>query len=264
MRYLHPLHRRPADAGELDAGELDAGELDTGDLDAAYWVDDPGRQCVTGMMVSTTDGAAQLDGRSGGLGNEADHLLFALLRAQADVILVGAGTVRAEGYAGDHPSAVMRAVRARHGLAGAPRMALVTNSASLTPDDPLFTDTEIRPLVVASRATPRDRLDALAEVADIVVAGSDRVDLGAALDDLADRGLRRVSCEGGPSLLTQVIAAGRLDELRLTLAPLLIAGAAHRITTGPTLQPPATMELVHLLQDGDHLFLRYRVIRATA
>lgn len=229
------------------------------DLDAAYWVDDPGRQVVTAMMVSSADGAAQLDGRSGGLGNDADTALFALLRAQADVVLVGAGTARAEGYAGEHPAPAMRALRDRRGLSVAPRIALVTNRAALEPTDPLFTDTEVRPLILTSEAAPRRRRDALAEVADVVVAGAERVDIGRALDDLADRGLRRVSCEGGPTLLAQVIEAGRLDELRLTLAPLLIAGDAARITAGPAVDLPA-MELVHVLQDGDHLFLRYRVL----
>ena len=102
------------------------------------------------------------------------------------------------------------------------------------------------------------RRAALAEVADVVIAGADRVDVGRALDELADRQLRRVSCEGGPTLLAQVAAADRLDELRLTVAPLLTAGDAHRITAGPAFGP-SPMELVHLLCDGDHLFLRYRL-----
>jgi riboflavin biosynthesis pyrimidine reductase len=245
MRQLYPAPENPDD---------------TVDLDASYWIDDPGRQVVTGMMVSTADGAAQLDGRSGGLGNAADSALFALLRAQADVLLVGAGTARAEGYAGDHPVPAMRALRARRGLTTAPRMALVTNRAALEPTDPLFTDTEVRPLVVTSAAAPRARVDALAGVADVVIAGDARVDLGRALDELADRGLRRVSCEGGPTLLAQVVAADRLDELRLTLSPLLTAGDAHRITAGPVVHP-RRMELVHLLEDDDHLFLRYRLAR---
>jgi riboflavin biosynthesis pyrimidine reductase len=245
MRWLHPLPDRDNDSGDVD-------------LDTAYWIDDPGRQVVTGMMVSTADGAAQLNGRSGGLGNAADSALFALLRAQADVLLVGAGTARAEGYAGDHPSPELRGLRARRGLSVAPRMAVVTNRLDLTPADPLFTDTEVRPLVVTSDASPRAARDALTDVADVIVAGTDRVDVTRALDALADRGLRRVSCEGGPTLLAQVIAADRLDELRLTVAPLLTAGDAHRITAGPVIAPRG-MELVHLLADGDHLFLRYRV-----
>lgn len=230
------------------------------DLDAAYWIVEPGRQVVTGMMVSTADGAAQLDGRSGGLGNAADTALFALLRAQADVLLVGAGTVRAEGYAGDHPSPAMRALRTRRGLSVAPRIALVTQRADLRPGDPLFTDTEVRPLIVTCAAAPRARLDALTGVADVVIAGDDRVDVARALDELADRGLRRVSCEGGPTLLAQVVAADRLDELRLTLAPSLTAGDAVRITTGPAM-PPRQMELLHVLEDDGHLFLRYRCVR---
>ncbi len=248
MRWLYPVHGNPG--RENPADEVD--------LDAAYWIDDPGRQSVSAMMVATADGAAQLDGRSGGLGNAADTALFALLRAHADVLLVGSGTVRAEGYAGDHPAPELRAVRARRGLTPAPRIAVVSQRLAMSPDDPLFTDTEVPPLVLTSAAAPRATREALAAVADVVVTGDDRVDVARALDALADRGLRRVSCEGGPTLLGQVVAAGRLDELRLTVAPLLTAGDAARITGGPVL-PPQAMHLVHVLADGDHLFLRYRV-----
>ena len=134
----------------------------------------------------------------------------------------------------------------------------------MTPADPLFTDTETRALIITSAAAPPDRVAALAQVADVVVAGAERVDLAAALDALADRGLRRVSCEGGPSVLGQVIATGRLDELRLTVAPLLVGGDARRIVTGPVVLPPERLELLHLLQDGHHLFARYRVVGGPA
>ena len=229
------------------------------DLDAAYWVEDPGDQYVSTVMISSADGAAQADGRSGGLGNAADKRLFALLRAQAEVILVGAGTARIEGYGGEHPTAEMRALRQRHGLPAVPRIAVVTNRAALEPSGPLFTDTEVRPLVITSAAAPADAVSALAECADIVVAGADAVDPAVALDALRDRGLRRVSCEGGPNLLAQLIACGRLDEMSLTIAPTLLAGAARRITDGPELAAPVTLGLMHILEDGDHLFVRYRV-----
>jgi riboflavin biosynthesis pyrimidine reductase len=251
------------DCGCVESVGAQETEPELDDLDRAYWIEDPGRQSVTAMMVSTADGAAQLDGRSAGLGNSADTALFALLRAHAEVLLVGAGTARTEGYAGDHPSPAMRRLRARRGLTAAPRIALVTNGARLDPRDPLFVDTEVRPLVLTSRAAPQERLAALAGLADVVVAGDTTVDIGRALDVLADRGLRRVSCEGGPTLLAQVIAANRLDELRLTVAPLLTAGAAPRITAGAPVDP-RTMRLVHVFRAGDHLFLRYRLDRPAA
>lgn len=228
------------------------------DLDAAYWVEDPGRQHVRGVMIASADGAAQAGGRAGGLAGPADIELFARLRAQADVLLVGASTVRVERYGGDRPSDQRRAWRRARGLADVPPIAVVTRSCALDPAGPLFTDTLIRPLVITCGAAPAERVAALADRAEILMVGDRDVDLAAALDRLADRGLRRVSCEGGPSLLAQLAAAGRLDELSLTVSPLLLAGDAIRVLDGGLLDPPARLQLVHVLADDGFLFLRYR------
>ena len=151
----------------------------------------------------------------------------------------------------------LRAIRQAHGLADAPRLAVVTRDLTLRPDHPVFTDTEVRPLVVTCADAPADRLAELADLADIVVTGEERVEIGPALDQLRDRGLRRVSCEGGPQLLGQVAAADRLDELAVTVAPRLVGGDATRITAGPALRPPAGLRLRQVLADGDYLYLRY-------
>ncbi len=230
---------------------------DAVDLDAAYWVDDPGNQHVRGAMVASADGAAQADGRAGGLSGPADVRLFALLRGHADVLLVGASTVRTEQYAGDQPSPGRRRWRTDRGMAEVPRIAVVTRSCALDPAGPLFTDTLVRPLVVTCSAAPPDRLAMLAKVADIVTVGERSVDVAGALDVLAERGLRRVSCEGGPTLLAQVTAVERLDELSLTVSPLLLAGPARRILSGPLLQVPAHLRLAQVLVDDGFLFLRY-------
>ncbi len=227
------------------------------DLDAAYWVDDPGRQHVSGAMVASVDGAAQADGRAGGLSGPADVRLFALLRWQADVLLVGAGTVRTEEYGGDRPSPERRAWRTDRGMAEVPRIAVVTRSCALDPAGPLFTDTLVRPLIVTCHAAPRERVATLAGVADVVTAGDETVDISVALDALAERGLRRVSCEGGPTLLAHVAAAGRLDELSLTVSPLLVGGRALRILSGSLLHVPARLRLAQVLEDDGFLFLRY-------
>ncbi len=247
----------------------------TVDLDQAYWVDDPGSQHVSAMMISSADGAGSVDGRSAGLGNDDDKRLFALLRAHADVLLVGASTVRVERYGGDRPDPEMRALRLRRGLSPAPRIAVLTSRADLDPTGPLFTDTEARPIILTTSAAPADRLDRLAQRADVIIAGRDRVDLAIALDALRDRGLVRVSCEGGPTLLAQLIAAGRLDELRLTIAPSMYPGDAPRITSSavptvatagavpavPAMPGGADMELLHVLESESYLFLRYRIRR---
>ena len=231
------------------------------DLDAAYWVADPGLQHVRATMVSSADGAAQASGRSGGLSGEADTELFALLRTHADVILVGSGTAQAEEYAGYRPDEGERAGRAARGLSPVPPIAVVTASASLDPAGPLFTDTIVRPLVITCRSAPAERVAALAERAEIVVAGEDQVEIAAALDELAARGLRRVSCEGGPSLLASVALAGRLDELSVTVSPLVVGGGAMRILAGSALPVPADLKLILVLEDDGFVFLRYSVSR---
>lgn len=227
------------------------------DFDAAYWVPDPGRQHVRGAMVASADGAAQAGGRAGGLSGPADIRLFAMLRAQADVIIAGASTVRAEGYRGARPSDQQRAWRRSRGLAQVPPIAVVTRSCALDPTGPLFTDTLTRPLVITCASAPAVRVALLAARADVITIGERDVDLPAALDVLAERGLRRVSCEGGPTLLAQLAAAGRLDELSLTLSPLLLAGQALRITNGARLDPPAHLRLGHVVEEDGFLFLRY-------
>ena len=243
---------------------LPAPSTDEVDLDAAYWVDDPGRQYVRGVMVSSADGAAQADGRAAGLSGPADVRLFALLRAHADVLLVGAGTVRAEGYGGDRPSPDRRSWRTDRGLTEVPVIAVVTRSCALDPAGPLFTDTVARPLVLTCAAAPAERVAGLAGLADVIRVGDQDVDIALALDELAGRGLRRVSCEGGPTLLAQVTAAGRLDELSLTLSPLLLAGPAPRILAGPLLDVAARLRLAQVLEEDGMLFLRYLGDRGVA
>lgn len=233
-------------------------------LDAAYWVDDPGRQHVRGVMVASVDGAAQAAGRASGLSGPADVKLFAMLRAHADVLLVGASTVRIEGYGGERPSPERQAWRCSKGLAGVPSIAVVTRSCALDPAAPLFTDTLARPLVITCEAAPQERVAALADRADVIRLGEDDVDLPAALDVLAARGLRRVTCEGGPTLLAGLLATGRLDELSVTVSPLLLAGPALRITYGPVLEPPVPLQLLHVLEEDGFLFLRYSCQPASA
>jgi riboflavin biosynthesis pyrimidine reductase len=123
----------------------------------------------------------------------------------------------------------------------------------------LFTEApaDARTIVITSEKCPADRRKAAAEVADVLVAGTDQVDLPAALDQLAERGLRRVLCEGGPHLLAQFAAAGRLDELCVTVSPVLGAGEAGRILAGPALPGGLPLTLGHLVEDQGFLLCRY-------
>jgi riboflavin biosynthesis pyrimidine reductase len=134
---------------------------------------------------------------------------------------------------------------------------VVTRSADLDPHARLFTETSVRPIVLACEVSPPDRRERLSEVADVLVVGAEDVDIALALDALAERGLRRVICEGGPHLLGWLVAAGKLDELCLTLSPLIAGGEAGRIVAGIASQVADPMRLLHVLEADGHLFLRY-------
>jgi riboflavin biosynthesis pyrimidine reductase len=221
---------------------------DTVDLRTAYAVDTS--RHVRANFVASADGSVSLQGKSGTLGNAADRELFQLLRAMSDVVLVGAGTARVENYGG-----------AREVDGRTPPIAVVSRSLDFDPQARLFTDTRVPPIVLTCAASPPSRRESLTGVADVVVAGDEDVDMRAALDALADRGLRHVECEGGPHLLGWLVAAGLLDELCLTLAPVIAGGTAGRIVAGLQTQVADPMRLLHVLEDDGHLFLRYSTDR---
>lgn len=238
-------------------------ELSDEELMAAYSWDfaarQPGRPHIRFNFVASADGAAAIEGRSGALGDGADHRVFELLRQTANVILVGAGTVRAEGYSGELLGAESQAWRTGNGMPSHPGLAIVSGTLDLDPDGVLFEQAPVRPLVLTAAAAPADRRAALERVADVVVAGELTVEPGQAAAVLAQRGFRRVLCEGGPQLFGSFQAAGLVDDLCLTVSPLLAAGSALRITAGaPEAAPPHRLELAHVLRGGDTLLLRYR------
>ncbi|HEX3962858.1 MAG TPA: pyrimidine reductase family protein [Trebonia sp.] len=213
---------------------------------------------VRGNMVGSIDGAAAVDGLSGGLSSPADRRVFWLLRGLADVILVGAGTARAEGYRPTRAAVSWAALGLRAGRPSAPPLALVSRSLDLDPAAPLIAQApaDARTIVITCAASPADRRAALASVADVIVAGDDSVDLEAALSALADRGLARVLCEGGPRLLSDVIADGLLNELCLTIAPVLAGPGPVRVLGGSPF-PARRLSLAHLLEEDGVLFARY-------
>lgn len=199
-------------------------------------------------FVVSADGAAAVDGLSGGLGSAADRRVFGMLRQLADVVLVGAGTVRAEDYRG--------ARRPTIGRATPPPIAVVTGSAALDPGSRLFTDTAVPPIVLTTADAPAEQRARLAGAgADVVVLAGLTPD--AVLGELARRGLYRVLCEGGPTLFGDLIAADAVDELCLTVAPLLAGGTAGRIARGPAGTPPRPLALVGQLRSDGVLLLRY-------
>lgn len=227
------------------------------DLPAAYAFPDGETPWVRANFVASVDGAATLAGRSGGLGNEMDRRIFALLRALADVVLVGAGTVRAEHYGPAEIDDEWRSLRTEQNPT--PPIAVVSRGLDLDLSAPLFAaaPAHARTIVVLPGAVDERRRREIGEVADVIVAGDDLVQPSAAIPQLAERGLRRISCEGGPRLLSHLVAADRLDELCLTSSPLLVSGSGPRITNGIAPPAPLDLRLDQLLADDGYLFLRY-------
>jgi riboflavin biosynthesis pyrimidine reductase len=223
----------------------------------AYALAEAGRPHLRVNMVSSIDGAAAVEGRVGILTGTADGALLHELRTLCDVLLVGAGTVRAEGYGPLELTDAEQRRRLAAGQAALPRLAVLTRSLDLDLAAPVFTAATARPLVVTTEQAPASRREAAAAVADLLVVGRDDVDLGAALTELAGRGLPRVLSEGGPHVLAAMFAADLVDELCLAVAPVVTAGGELRITAGPPLVPPRAMDLAHVLERDEFLFLRY-------
>ncbi|MFD4182155.1 pyrimidine reductase family protein [Rhodococcus sp. NPDC058514] len=181
--------------------------------------------------------------------------MFGVLRELADVILVGAGTVRAENYGGARVTAEQRARRRDRGQSDAPPIAVVTASAHIDPASRLLTDTAVAPVILTATAAPADRKAALSAAgARVLEIGETTVTSAAIIDTLDGLGLHRVLCEGGPALFGQLLADDAVDELCLTTSPLLVGGPAPRIAVSPA--PAATpMRRAHLLGDADGTLL---------
>jgi riboflavin biosynthesis pyrimidine reductase len=213
-------------------------------------------------MIESIDGAGSLSGRSGGLSGDADRLVFAVLRSLADVILVGAGTARAEKYRPVREKEIWPKLRGQ-GQRPTPPIAVVTRALNLDLDGPLVSGVNggARTILLTTEAAAADRRKAAAAHADVVVAGRDMVAPSAIVQDLAARGYRHVLVEGGPALLRQIVGAGLLDELCLTFSPVLEGGTAGRILAPPVAPagegPVARLHLAHVLEDDGSLLCRY-------
>jgi riboflavin biosynthesis pyrimidine reductase len=227
-----------------------SGELDDAGLAVAYAFPRAGWLRVN--FVTSADGGASVDGRSDGLSSDGDKRIFGVLRVLADVVIVGSGTARAEKYKPAKPASPALA-EFRGERPATPPIALVTKTVGLDLASELFTQApaDARTIVITCAAAPAENRARAAEVADVIVAGEDEVDLAGALKALADRGLSRVLCEGGPHLFGDLAAAGLVDELCLTLSPTLAGPGPGRIIAGSTLDAALSMRLGHLLTTDD-------------
>lgn len=215
------------------------------------------RPWVRFNFISSLDGSATFQGVSAPLGNDGDRRLFGLIRRLCDVIVVGAGTVRAEGYAGPLISDEDRLWRIAHGLAADPALALISGSLGIDPDSDLFEHSPVRPIIFTDASAQADRIEALSTVADVVIRGEGRVDGRSCAGWLGERGLGRILCEGGPSVFGSFIAEDSVDELCLSVSPLLTGGQGSRIATGALDAPLRELTLASLLESDSALYGRW-------
>jgi riboflavin biosynthesis pyrimidine reductase len=242
LNQLHP--RTPAEVpGEVAAVEVYAYPHD--------------RRWLRANMVSSVDGAAVLEGRVGSLTGPADQLLLVLLRSLCDVLLVGAGTLRAESYGPVKTQAELGDGRREAGQLPHPRLAVLSRSLDIDLTSRAFTEAAERPIVITTELAGADRVREVGQVADVVLAGGAAVDLGIALELLEQQGLTRMLSEGGPQTLAALYAADLVDELCLAISPLVVAGEESRLTAGPPMPEPLVVQLGTVLERDGFLFLRY-------
>ncbi|MGM0699924.1 MAG: pyrimidine reductase family protein [Actinomycetota bacterium] len=221
----------------------------------------PRHECwVTGHMVAGLDGTAAIHGRVGALSTEPDQDLFRRMRQIADVVMVGAQTVRSEGYAPMRLSESARAQRRTRGQSEMPPVAVVSRSLDLDWSSQVFAAApeHARTIVITCAGADPKRLAAAEEAATVIIAGDDRVEPAKALQALAGLGHRVVLCEGGPRWLGELVAADRLDELCLSISPMM-GGDPLPVSVAPPGADIAQFSLKSTMIADDTLFLRYEL-----
>jgi riboflavin biosynthesis pyrimidine reductase len=228
-------------------------EVDPLELQMSYPRGRSDRPWVMANFITTIDGAAVVEGGSSAINDEDDRAMFSAMRAVPDFIVVGAGTVRAENYGPTRLDERRRQARLEARLEATPHLVVVTRSLDLEPDARVFEDPEHRVTILTGPEAPDERFSELSEVADVVRLNS------TSAGDLIHymRMARVVLCEGGPSLWGQFIAAGLVDEMALTVSPMLVSGHATRVSSGPMPEQPLDMRLDRIVYGDRSLFLRY-------
>ena len=214
----------------------------------------PRRPRVVVAMIASADGRVAVQGRSVGLGHPADRALLRELRTAADALLVGTGTLRAERYA-NLLDDDQRQHRTAGGLEPEPIVATISRRLDLPGDIPLLAEPTARVQVYTEAEG-----EVPSQGAWVAVQRFDpgQLTMPAILEHLSiERGARTILCEGGPTLLRELVAADCVDDLLLTVAPMLVAGDAPTPLSGVAIDPPAGLALRDIHRADDHLFLHY-------
>ncbi len=231
--------------------------IDRNELLDVYALEERMKRHLRINFISSADGAVTFSGHSGALGGPTDRLLLHVLRAMADVVVVGAGTVRAEGYGGLGATDEDVAWRRENGLSDVPALAVVSNRLNLAPGSDVFRRRDGRTIVLTHEAAPADQVKALSEVADVIPCGSTHVEVPRALAELEFRGYTQILSEGGPHLFGSMLAADLVDEVCLTISPKFVAGDADRIAASAA-QLDRDFQPGNVIVDDDgFIFIRY-------
>ncbi|HET9729719.1 MAG TPA: pyrimidine reductase family protein, partial [Acidimicrobiia bacterium] len=220
-----------------------------------------GRPSVRLNMIVSVDGGTSWNGVSGALGGAADKALFAVLRSLTDMILVASGTMRAEQYGPVVMPPDRQDERRARGQQPIPGIAVVSQRCDFDWSSPFFQAATSRPFIVTVASADAERRKRAAEVAEVIIAGDDSVDLTAAVAELGARGAATILAEGGPTLNGELAQAQLLDELCVSLSPSLASGDAKRLLVGSALDELTRLELHMICEADDYLFLRYRPVR---
>jgi riboflavin biosynthesis pyrimidine reductase len=266
---LSATHRDTAAAKAAEKAGDDADKTDVHAHYAADWLDTGG---VRVNFIASVDGRVTVSGLSRGLQTPGDNTVFAALRDLADVIVVGAATAAHEGYQPAKPSAERRAIRSSHGLAPVPAIAVMSSSLDLDLDSELYSAAhrDAPTLIITGSAAPMSRRNDIIDLASstpgiqLLEAPSNAgggVELGAAVTALRELGYRRILCEGGPRLFSSAMLARAVDELCLTVSPMMVGPGGPRLSEGPAWPQDfiPQLTLTGLLIEDDALFCRYRV-----
>jgi riboflavin-specific deaminase-like protein len=233
------------------------------DVDAyeVYRPSDPRAPLVRINMVASVDGCVvDADGRSGSIGGEGDREVFRCLRALADAIVVGAGTVRTEGYGPHRLPPRLAAARAADGRPDPAPLVVVSASAALDYSSPLFTEAAVPTVVVTSASAPLERRQAAERAGRLLVVDADTVQPAPLMHLLREElGLGHLLVEGGPTLNAGLLDAGLVDELCVTTAPSLLGDQGPRLAGA--IAGRQELELLTLCTDGSELLARYRIAR---
>ena len=222
----------------------------------------PDKPWLRTMMVSTLDGATVgADGRSGSISGPADKRVFMETRRLSDAVLVGAGTIRAERYKPMLAKAEWQEARLAAGRSPAPQIVVVSGRLDLPWEEPMFAESALPVIVATTESVDTDVLTRANEHAEVWQVGTDSVDLASLVTRMHAAGLRRIVCEGGEVLLDGLVRADLVDEMDLTVSPLL-AGAGYLPDLGREVRVPGAddfprFSLAHQFSDEGFTFCRF-------